>query len=87
MFIYNTGENRWDRLKTWPLACDKGCAAKSRPLYLTPNFGLSFTAPPAGGAQRRTAATTNTSPIPPSRCRISRGRCASRTARRGGGGC
>lgn len=45
VFIYNTGENHWDRLKTWPLACESGCAAKSRPLYLTSGFGLSFTAP------------------------------------------
>jgi putative CocE/NonD family hydrolase len=46
VFIYNTGENHWDRLKTWPLACESGCATKSRPLYLTGGFGLSFTAPP-----------------------------------------
>ncbi len=49
VFFYNTGENHWDRLKAWPLACEKGCAAKSKPLYLTSNFGLSFTAPAAGG--------------------------------------
>ena len=48
VFIYNTGENHWDRLKSWPLACDSGCAAKSKPLYLTAGFGLSFTAPPKG---------------------------------------
>ncbi len=23
VFIYNTGENHWDRLKNWPLACEK----------------------------------------------------------------
>ena len=44
VFIYNTGENHWDRLKSWPLACENGCAAKSKPLYLTSGFGLSFTA-------------------------------------------
>jgi putative CocE/NonD family hydrolase len=47
VFIYNTAENHWDRLDSWPPACESGCAAKSRPLYLTSNFGLSFT-PPAG---------------------------------------
>jgi putative CocE/NonD family hydrolase len=47
VFIYNTAENHWDRFDSWPLACESGCAAKSRPLYLTSNFGLSFT-PPAG---------------------------------------
>jgi uncharacterized protein len=45
VLIYNTGENHWDRLGSWPLACESGCAAKSRPLYLVSNFGLSFTAP------------------------------------------
>jgi len=45
VFIYNTGENHWDRLKSWPLACDSGCAAKSKPLYLSAGFGLSFDAP------------------------------------------
>jgi uncharacterized protein len=45
VFIYDTGENHWDRLKSWPLACESGCAAKSRPLYLTAGFALSFTAP------------------------------------------
>ena len=24
VFIYNTGENHWDRLKNWPLACEDG---------------------------------------------------------------
>src|SRR5205809_2149763 len=47
VFIYNTGENHWDRFKSWPQACDAGCAVKSKPLYLTPGFGLSFSAPAA----------------------------------------
>jgi uncharacterized protein len=45
VFIYNTGENHWDRLKSWPLACEQGCAEKSKPLYLTAGFGLTFAAP------------------------------------------
>jgi uncharacterized protein len=45
VLIYNTGENHWDHLKSWPLACENGCAEKSKPLYLTAGFGLSFTAP------------------------------------------
>ena len=48
VLIYNTGENRWDRLNSWPLACENGCPAKSKPLYLAPDFGLSFDAPAAG---------------------------------------
>ncbi len=47
VFIYNTGENHWDRLPRWPLACDSGCPTASRPLYLAPGGALSFTAPTA----------------------------------------
>ncbi len=55
VFIYNTGENHWDRLKSWPLACETGCAAKSKPLYMTAGFGLSFTAPAESTATESTA--------------------------------
>jgi len=50
VFIYNTGENHWDRLKNWPLACEKGCAAPLKPLYLQANFGLGFDKPADGAA-------------------------------------
>ena len=58
VLIYNTGENHWDRLKSWPLACDTGCAAKSKPLYLSAGFGLSFAAPdaPAGSDSKASKA-------------------------------
>ncbi len=42
VLIYNTGENHWDRFKSWPPTCAEGCANKSKPLYLTANHGLSF---------------------------------------------
>jgi putative CocE/NonD family hydrolase len=48
VFIYNTGENHWDRFKAWPLACESGCAAKPTPLYLASGFNLSFTSPTEG---------------------------------------
>jgi uncharacterized protein len=47
VLIYNTGENHWDRLTSWPLACETGCTVKSKPLFLTNGFGLAFT-PPSG---------------------------------------
>ena len=50
VFIYNTGENHWDRLAQWPLACEKGCATTSKPLYLTAGLGLSFTSPTTADA-------------------------------------
>jgi hypothetical protein len=48
VLIYNTGENHWDRLQNWPLACEKGCASPMKPLYLEPSFGLGFEQPAAG---------------------------------------
>ena len=50
VFIYNTGENHWDRLRNWPLACDEGCASRSKPLYLSSDFGLGFAKPAGSGA-------------------------------------
>jgi uncharacterized protein len=50
VFIYNTGDNLWDRLRRWPLSCATGCPSASKPLYLTDGFGLSFTAPAGGSA-------------------------------------
>jgi len=50
VFIYNTGENHWDRLKTWPLACESGCASPMKPLYLEANSGLAFEKPAAARA-------------------------------------
>jgi len=50
VFIYNTGENHWDRMKTWPLACDAGCGSPMKPLYLEAGFGLGFEKPAGGGS-------------------------------------
>ena len=50
VFIYNTSANHWDRLESWPLACEQGCATPSKPMYLTAGGGLSFTTPAKGSA-------------------------------------
>jgi hypothetical protein len=47
--IYNTGDNRWDRLASWPLACETGCAAPLRPMYLQAGGALGFGKGAAGG--------------------------------------
>ncbi|KPF58136.1 glutaryl-7-ACA acylase [alpha proteobacterium AAP81b] len=47
--VYNTGENRWDRLKTWPLACESGCPSGLTPLYLGADSSASFAKGAAGG--------------------------------------
>ncbi len=82
VFIYNTGENHWDRLKSWPLACEQGCAAPMKPLYLEADFGLGFDKP-VGLAERRRIPM---SPIPPSRFPIFRARSASPMATAGSNG-
>ena len=50
VFIYNTGENHWDRFNAWPLACDDGCPAPMKPLYLEADFGLGFEKPVVAGS-------------------------------------
>ncbi|WP_254606606.1 CocE/NonD family hydrolase [Sphingomonas bacterium] len=40
--IYNTGENHWDRLSRWPIACAKDCAAPLTPWYLEPGHRLGL---------------------------------------------
>ncbi len=47
--IYNTGENHWDKLTTWPLACESGCAAPLKPIYLQAAGGLGFEKAANGG--------------------------------------
>ncbi|WP_332772447.1 CocE/NonD family hydrolase [Phenylobacterium sp.] len=48
VFIYETGTNAWRRLQKWPIACESGCQAKSKPLYLQAQGGLGFGAAAAG---------------------------------------
>jgi hypothetical protein len=64
VFIYNTGENHWDRLKNWPLACDEGCNAKPKPLYLEPDFGLGFDKPAGSGAAADSYVSDPAKPVP-----------------------
>ncbi|MBT2187747.1 CocE/NonD family hydrolase [Sphingobium nicotianae] len=47
--IYNTGENHWDRFASWPLACETGCAAPLKPIYLSAKGALSFDKGAVGG--------------------------------------
>ena len=47
--IYNTGENRWDKLADWPLACEQGCKNDLTPIYLGADGNLSFSAVAPGG--------------------------------------
>ena len=64
VLIYNTGENHWDRLPNWPLACDEGCSAPLKPLYLQPGFRLGFEKPTASGAASDTYVSDPAKPVP-----------------------
>jgi putative CocE/NonD family hydrolase len=64
VLIYNTGENHWDRLKSWPLSCDQGCSNKSQSLYLTTNGGLSFESPAADAAKYDEYVSDPSNPVP-----------------------
>jgi putative CocE/NonD family hydrolase len=64
VFIYNTGENHWDRLKSWPLACEEGCPAPMKPLYLQADFGLGFDKPAGTGAVADTYVSDPAKPVP-----------------------
>jgi putative CocE/NonD family hydrolase len=63
-FIYNTGENHWDRLKEWPLACEKGCAAPMKALYLQSAFGLGFEKPTGRAASADSYVSDPAKPVP-----------------------
>jgi len=47
VLVYETGADEWHRYDSWPRACESGCAAKSRPLYLLANGKLGFEPPAA----------------------------------------
>jgi putative CocE/NonD family hydrolase len=64
VFIYNTGENHWDRLSHWPLSCEQGCANESKPLYLAADGKLSFAAPEAGPPQYDEYVSDPAKPVP-----------------------
>jgi uncharacterized protein len=64
VFIYNTGANRWDRLRDWPLACETGCPAPLKPLYLEAGFGLGFDKPAGSGAASDSYISDPAKPIP-----------------------
>ena len=42
---YETGTNRWERLRAWPSGCDGGCTIRPTPLYLGAGLTASFDAP------------------------------------------
>jgi uncharacterized protein len=64
VFIYNTGENHWDRLQSWPPACEENCAHPLQALYLQDNFGLSFNQPAGSNATADSYVSDPAKPVP-----------------------
>ena len=64
VFIYNTGENHWDRLENWPLACAQGCAAPLKPIYLEADFGLGFAKPSGSESAADSYVSDPSKPVP-----------------------
>ncbi len=64
VFIYNTGENHWDRLKNWPLACEQGCAAPMKPLYLESGLRLGLRQAGRSGSAADTYVSDPAKPVP-----------------------
>jgi putative CocE/NonD family hydrolase len=64
VFIYNTGENHWDRYTAWPRSCEQSCGAQPKPLYLLAGGKLSFDAPEAGQAEYDEYVSDPAKPVP-----------------------
>ncbi len=64
VLLYNTGENHWDRLRAWPLACEKDCASPLKPLYLQSDFGLGFDKPNAADSAADSYVSDPAKPVP-----------------------
>jgi putative CocE/NonD family hydrolase len=64
VFIYNTGENHWDRPKSWPLACERGCAEPLKPLYFEAGFSLGFERPTGSAATSDSYVSDPAKPVP-----------------------
>jgi putative CocE/NonD family hydrolase len=45
VYIYDTGEDHWDKPSVFPASCEKGCPVASKPIYLAASGALSFDAP------------------------------------------
>jgi putative CocE/NonD family hydrolase len=62
--VYNTSENRWERLPDWSGPEDKGHASGLKPLYLADDFGLSFRKPAAAKEGGDTYVSDPAKPVP-----------------------
>jgi hypothetical protein len=62
--IYNTGEDRWERPAVWPAACESGCPATSKPIYIAANGKLSFDEPSSSESKFDEYVSDPAKPVP-----------------------
>jgi uncharacterized protein len=61
---FETGTNKWRRLRAWPAGCASGCAIKATPLYLNAGLKLGFAAPKVGDAAFEEYVSDPAKPVP-----------------------
>jgi uncharacterized protein len=64
VLIYDAGLDQWDRPQVFPESCESGCPLKSKPMYLTADFGLSFQEPGAEKAKFDEYVSDPAKPVP-----------------------
>jgi putative CocE/NonD family hydrolase len=64
VFIFQSGSDKWQRLQKWPPACESGCAAQMKPLYLEPDQGLGFAPAKASGPAYDEYVSDPAKPVP-----------------------
>ena len=60
---FETGANKWERLETWPSACDGRCTPTATAMYLEPGDKLAF-AKPQGGEEFDEFVSDPAKPVP-----------------------
>jgi len=61
---FETGTNKWLRLKSWPAGCPDGCTVKPTPLYLNAALKIGFVAPKAGDSEFEEYISDPSKPVP-----------------------
>jgi hypothetical protein len=64
VWIYDTGLDKWETPKVFPVSCEKGCPETTKALYLGADGKLSFTAPAAGDAKFDEYVSDPAKPVP-----------------------
>src|ERR1041384_6309151 len=64
VIAFETGTNKWLRLRGWPAGCASGCAVHPTPLYLNAGLKLSFNAPASGDGAYDEYVSDPAKPVP-----------------------